>query len=55
MAVNEDDWLRLLEQLLADDVYQNVTDNLRVRTLQLADVDKRATDFLNDVAARALI
>jgi len=54
MATTGDDWVRWLELLLADDEYQRITDNLRMRTLRLGDVDMRANEFLDGVVARAV-
>ncbi len=49
LARTGDDWLSWLELLLIDREYQRLTDDLRGRTLGLADVNVRANEFVDEV------
>jgi hypothetical protein len=52
-AGGADEWLQRLEQLADDGHYHRLTENLRERTLQLADVNARADQFIDEVLGQA--
>lgn len=52
-AGSASEWLQRLEQLVDDRHYRRLKENLRERTLQLADVNARADQFLGEVLGQA--
>jgi hypothetical protein len=53
LASDGREWLHWLERLLDTEQYLRATAGLRERTLKLADIDQRASLFLDEVLARA--